>query len=68
MIYRARSASNKTDDWPFWYITDDMPPDHNKLVSAIARFYGLPLVRLPFVTRGLAETLAMKMNILEDTK
>ena len=61
--WRARSASDKTDNWPFWYVTDDMPHDRNKLADAldvlgIERNKGAQL----FVPRAAAEEIARRLN------
>lgn len=40
VTWRARSASDRTDDWPFWYVTDDNPRDRNKTADAIEAMTG----------------------------
>ena len=62
MIWRARSASDKTDDWPFWYVTNDFPADSNKTLDAIEMLIGKKPVCLPFMAPSLARALAEKMN------
>jgi hypothetical protein len=62
MTWRARSASKRSDDWPFWYVTDDMPPDMNKTLDAIDAIIGIRIVALPFVPRDVAIALASLMN------
>lgn len=63
MTWRARSASDKTDDWPFWYVTDDQPPDLNKTPEAWKAAYGMDWPpRLPFLPREMAEELARKIR------
>jgi len=62
MTWRARSASDRLDDWPFWYVTDDMPPDMNKTVDAIEAIIGIRIVALPFVSRDVAIEVASLMN------
>ena len=61
MTWRARSASDRSDDWPFWYVTDDMPPDMNKTVDAIEAIMGIRVVGM-FVSRDVAIALASLMN------
>ena len=62
MTWRARSASDRTDEWPFWYVTDDQPLDCNKTAEAFASVTG---EKWPpchqFLPRDLAEELAAKM-------
>lgn len=60
--WRARSASDKTDDWPLWYVTDDMPADRNKTVDAVESATGMRPTGLPFLRREDAEHLAAIMN------
>ncbi|WP_143595141.1 hypothetical protein [Thioclava sp. DLFJ4-1] len=63
MAWRARSASEKTDDWPFWYVTDDKPNDYNKTAEAFELATGerFPPV-LPFVSKDGAEAIAHALN------
>jgi hypothetical protein len=63
MTWRARSASDKTDDWPFWYVTDDNPKDYNQLHKAVkmATGQGFPPF-LPFLPRAYCEALVEKLN------
>ena len=64
--WRARSASDKTDDWPFWYVTNDSPKDYNRLPDAWQAVVGFPWPPvLPFLDRRAAEALAERMNALE---
>lgn len=62
MKWRARSASDKTDDWPFWYVTDDQPENRNKTIDAIERRDGVRPAKLPFLLRDDAVELADFMN------
>ena len=62
MTWRASSASDRSDDWPFWYATDDMPPDRNKTLDAIEAIMGIRIVALPFLPRDVAIELASLMN------
>jgi hypothetical protein len=61
--WRARSASDKTDDWFHWYVTDDTPKDHNKTPEAWKQATGTnwPPI-LPFLPREVAEALAKHLN------
>lgn len=61
-VYRARSASDRADDWPLWYVTDDQPADRNKTADAIEAVTGVRPVGLPFLSRSVAEALARRMN------
>lgn len=60
--WRARSASDRTDDWPFWYVTDDMPQDRNKTLEAIEIATGRKVTGMPLVSRTGAEALATVLN------
>lgn len=62
VVWRARSASDQTDDWPFWYVTNDRPPNSNKTLDAIERLAGRRPVGLPFVSRTVASRMAEMMN------
>lgn len=62
-MWRARSASDRTNDWPLWYVTDDQPQDRNKTAQAYEAVTGQkwPPVH-QFLSRGLAEDLEKRMN------
>lgn len=61
--WRARSASDRTDDWPFWYVTDDQPQDSNKTWDALEALTGdRPVGGLPFLPRDMAEAVASILN------
>lgn len=63
MTYRARSASDRRDDWPFWYVTDDSPPDANKTAKAWKAATGEDWPPShQFLSRDLAEDLAKRAN------
>lgn len=62
MTWRARSASDRTDDWPFWYVTDDQPADRNKTIDAIELATGGRPASLPFLPRDIALALADLLN------
>lgn len=56
--WRARSASAKTDDWPFWYVADDDPKDLNKTLEAFEALFGHRPPVLPFVSKKDAMVIA----------
>lgn len=64
--FRARSASDRTDDWPYWYVTDDNPHDSNKTADCFEALTGRRQVCLPFLSRLAAEKLATLMNERQD--
>ena len=69
--WRARSASDKTDDWGFWYLTDDKPADRNKTREAltlVCKEGALPPHSLPFISRANAEAIAVVLNELEGNR
>jgi len=49
--YYARSASDNTDDWPFWFIADREQGGLNVMVDLLPQFKGY----MPFTSRGHAE-------------
>lgn len=53
--YRARSASDRTDDWPFWYVCG--PDGRRNVLSFSAPYYGAVLT-----IRPIAEAIAEKFN------
>lgn len=52
----ARSASDRTDDWPFWFIADWTG------VSVTIKFFPELRGRMPFVSRSTAESAAEHIN------
>jgi hypothetical protein len=60
--WRARSASDKTDDWPFWYVTKDTPRDYNNTKEAIEHISVRVFTSLPFVSKETALQIAGIMN------
>ena len=57
--YIARSASDNTDDWPYWYVAGED-----------GRYNGL-ILRAPgakFVDRAAAETIATALNKARSSK
>lgn len=69
MAYRARSASDRTDDWPFWYITDDHPANRNATPKAWQTVTGKDWPpKHQFLPREEAVLLADAANILDARK
>ena len=58
MKYTARSASDRTDDWPFWFIADER--GLNVTVKLIQEMRGY----LPFLSREVAELIVTELNQL----
>ena len=58
-MYTAKSASDKTDEWPYWYVEFNRA---NVIPSKYREETGKWLTTLPFVTRTSAENIATKLN------
>ncbi len=59
MKYEARSASDKTDDWPFWMVWNGSL----NVTGKVARLLGYPVKEgAVFVSRKGAERLAEEAN------
>ena len=56
--YQARSASDKTDNWPYWYVEDTNKGGLNVTVSLVPELRG----RLPFVSQRDAKAVAIAAN------
>jgi len=56
--YFARSASDKTDDWPYWYVADSDKGSMNVTSSLEPNLKG----KLPFLNPWDCVKLAMKSN------
>lgn len=56
--YYARSASDKTNDWPSWFVADRERSGLNVTVGLEPSLRG----HLPFVPRSVAEQLAERAN------
>jgi hypothetical protein len=56
--YYARSASDRTEDWPFWYVADSAKANLNVTVHFKPEMRGY----LPFLPRDMAEELAQRAN------
>lgn len=60
--YYARSASDRTDEWPFWFVADRNKAGLNVTLSLVESLYGQHLVCLPFMSRDDAVELAIEAN------
>lgn len=60
--YFARSASDRTDDWPLWFVADRRKSGLNVTLSLIEKAFGRHVVGMPFLPREHAETLAEISN------
>ena len=56
--YHARSASDRTDDWPFWFVADQDQGGLNVTVALVPEMRGF----MPFLPRPIAEELARFAN------
>ncbi len=56
--YFARSASDRTDDWPLWFVADRHQSDLNVTVRLVPSFRGY----MPFLPREAAELVADRAN------
>lgn len=56
--YYARSASDKTDEWPFWYVADRQQSGLNVTKALASEQVGY----LPFVSREAAIKIAETAN------
>ncbi|WP_425905137.1 hypothetical protein [Nitrobacter sp. TKz-YC02] len=56
--YFARSASDQTDDWPYWFVVDCSRSNLNVTVELMPELWG----HLPFLSRDMAEELARVVN------
>lgn len=54
----ARSASDRTDDWPFWYIADRSRGSLNVTIQLVPEMRGY----MPFLPRYVAEYVAQQAN------
>ncbi len=66
--FYARSASDRTDDWPFWFVADADRDGLNVTNELIVRFVSPTYKRdgLPFLTREASEALAAKAQEAAD--
>jgi hypothetical protein len=62
--YQARSASDKTDDWPLWFIADSHKSGLN-VTTPLARKYLNPDWLFPFMPKECAILAAKIFNKLE---
>ena len=56
--FYARSASDRTDDWPYWYVADREKAGLNVTVALVPEMRGC----MPFLSRKEAESLAQAAN------
>jgi hypothetical protein len=56
--YFARSASDQTDDWPYWFVADRSRGNLNVTVKLMPELSGY----LPLLPRDMAEELARAIN------
>lgn len=56
--YLARSASDKTDDWPHWFVADQRQGGLNVTVKLLPQISGY----LPLLPKDLAVMLAKAAN------
>jgi hypothetical protein len=62
-VWRARSASDKTEDWPAWYVTKDAPKDYNDLPEAFELALGHEFPpRPPFLSQTACRLIAEWLN------
>lgn len=54
----ARSASDKTEDWPFWFVADNSHGGLNVTLALIEKLFGQRPVCMPFLPRESAIALA----------
>lgn len=60
--YYARSASDKTDDWPFWFVADRNRGGLNVTAQLIRDHINPDHAGGVLLTRSWAEFLAQKAN------
>lgn len=56
--YFARSASDRTDDWPLWFVADRARGNLNVTTQLLPELRGFS----PFLSRADAEELARQSN------
>lgn len=56
--YFARSASDRTDEWPYWFVADREKAGLNVTGELVPQLHGY----LPFLLRADAEYVAEKAN------
>lgn len=60
--YFARSASDRFEDWPCWYVADATRFGLNVVPEEFQRRTGRRPTGLPFMPRQMAEAWAAEMN------
>ena len=63
--YYARSASDRTDAWPFWFVADSRKGSVNVTADIVRQHIGPTRKGGVFVPRGLALALADVANAAE---
>ena len=63
--YYARSASDRTDDWPFWFVADSSKGNVNVTADIIRQHIRPNRKGRVFVPRVLAQDLADMANAAE---
>jgi len=58
----ARSASDRTDDWPHWFVADRQNGEINVTIRLIEKRFGVALPLLPFLWREACEAMAAQAN------
>lgn len=63
VTWRARSAADYDDKWPFWYLTRDTPQDYNETPVAYSLVTGKKFPpRLPLLPKEWALEMADALN------
>lgn len=57
--YYARSASDRTEDWPLWFVADREKAGLNVTVQLLPQMRGY----MPFLPRRVAEEVAKKNSL-----
>ena len=60
--YYARSASDRTDDWPFWFVADTQKGGLNVTAELVRQHLNVHHKGATLCTRGYAERLAILAN------
>lgn len=64
--YVARSASDKTDEWPFWFIADRHQGNRNVFAPLMEKAFGVPWTTMPFGPRDFVQKIAALANEMEN--
>ena len=60
--YYARSASDRTDDWPYWFVADAQKGGLNVTAKLVRQHFNVDPKGAKLCTRGDAERLAILAN------